>query len=585
MKNAVQEIIETIKEIQGFGEIITGTEKELEIVDHIIGELRNLGIDVSKIPVKVMSWQPIDATIRIGEKEIKATLQPYSLSYIIDGRLIYIRNMNSDINKIEPYESIALVELSTILDDYELQYYKLINAGALAIIFYDPYPNRRRRLVATGSLSYSFTPGSPLPIPILHVTRSEGIELLKNEGRRITIATRSKIDNNAIGYNIVATIPGRTSKRVILSAHHDHWFTGASDNIIGVATILEIAKHMVLEEIRYTLQIISFTAEESGAPGFTPWYWAHGSRVFVKEQEELGVLDDIIAVLNIDAVARGVLNINASGIEYQALLKSIAEKLGIEYKVGLDHPYYDSFSFSMKGIPSATLNTLENISDIYHTDKDTVEILDYSTVKNTFTLALETLRTLLKSSNPLKEYGYLTYASRIYRILEDKPVELKVRGYRLLEATRKALSEGRYDKLFKAYREINKGLIKPLFRGKYDEDIGGFETVLMPHLEIIEDMKKIRRIIELLRKNKISDALKALEEIPVQRIIPGEEKIISESLSRKIYAMLSANPVMSENIMTLLNSELNSLSMLLDYTVEYINIVLDNATDILIALD
>ncbi len=585
MDDVIQGIIETIKEMQSFGEIIAGSENESKIVDYIVNRFRDLGIDTNKVPLRVMSWQPIDSVIRIGEKEIRATLQPYSLSHTIEGKLVHVKDINNDVRKIEPYESIALIELSTILDDYELQYYKLIEAGALAIIFYDPYPGRRRRLVATGSLGYSFTPGPPLPVPILHVKRSEGIELSKSNGRNITVITRSKVDNNAIGYNIIATIPGRRDKRVILSAHHDHWFMGVSDNLIGIAMMLMIAERLVADRLRNTLQIISFTAEESGAPGFTPWYWAYGSRVFVKEQEELKGIDNIVAVLNIDAVARGVLSIDATGIEYQALLKNIADKLNIRYKAGLDHPYYDSFSFSMKGIPSATLNTLENISDIYHTDKDTIEILDYNTVRDTFILAMESLKTLLKSDNPLKEYGYLTYASEIYKTLESKPVELKVRGYRLLEATRKALSENRYDRLFKAYKKINRDLIKPLFRGKYDEDSGGFETVFMPYLEIMDDMEKTRRVIRLLKDNKIYDALKALEEIPVQRIIPGEEKVISESLSRKIYEMLSKNPIVVENMVTVLNNQLNSMGALLDSVVDYISAVLDSATNTLMSLD
>ncbi len=583
MNSFIERIMDTIRELQQFGEIITGTSEELKIVNYIIERFRDMGIDASKMPVKVMSWQPNEATIIVGEKTINATLQPYSPSFSVDGRLVYIKNLRHDLEKINPYESIALIELSTVLDDYELQYHKLIEAGSLAIIFYDPYPERKRRLVATGSLNYSFTPGVPLPIPILHVTRNEGLELLRYEGRRIFIKTRSYISDNATGYNIIATIYGRSDKRIILSAHHDHWLTGVSDNIIGVAMILELARYIIADEMRHTLQVISFTAEESGALGFAPWYWAHGSRVFVREQEELETLNNIVAVINIDAVARGVLNINATGIEYQALLKSIAAKLGIDYRLGFDHPYYDSFSFSMKGIPAVTLNTLDSISDIYHTDRDTIEILELNTIKSTFILALETLKRLLKSNNPFKEYGYLTYALKIHNELENTPIQLKIHGYRLLEATRKALAENMYEKLFNAYKELNKELIKPLFRGKYDEDSGGFETVLLPHLEVLNDMKNIRRAIMLLKEKRLSEALKILEQIPPQRIIPGEEKVISESLSRMLYSMLLINPSISDSIIILLENELKSLSASVDIAIDNIVNVLNRVTNMLIA--
>ncbi len=583
MEKVYEEIIRRIKEIYDYGEIITGTSNELKIVDYIVSEFREMGVDAQKTPLKVMSWQPIEATIRVGREEVEATLQPYSPTASIEGRLVHIRSIDRDLEKIRLYDAIVLIELSTVLDDYELQYYKLMEAGAQAIIFYDPYPNRRRRLVATGSLNYSYNPGKPLPIPILHVTREEGLRLVGRSNERIRITTKSRINHNAVGYNVIALVPGHSDKRIILSAHHDHWLAGVSDNIIGVALIIETTKYLLKEEIRNTLQIVSFTAEESGAPGFTPWYWAYGSRVFVREQEELGLIDNIIAVLNIDALARGILNINATGIEYQALIKSIADKLDIEYKAGLDHPYYDSFSFSSKGIPSATINTLDSITDIYHTDRDTVEVLEINTIHRAFTLTIETIKLLLKKENPLKEYGYLTYARKIYEKLEQTPIELKIRGYRLLEATRKALSENKYEKLFNAYKIINRELIKPLFRGKYDEDSGGFETILIPHIEVIEDMNKIRKTISLLEDNKIADALKTLENIPPQRIIPGEEIILTESLSRTIHKIIQRNPELKENMLEVLEEELNAKASLLEHILRKVSSILDKATNTLIA--
>ena len=75
--------------------------------------------------------------------------------------------------------------------------------------------------------------------------------------------------------NVVATLPGSSSKELIIGAHHDSYSSnlsaapGADDNATGTAAVLEMAR--VLKEMNYqpslTLRFITFAAEEAGLRG------------------------------------------------------------------------------------------------------------------------------------------------------------------------------------------------------------------------------------------------------------------------------------------------------------------------------
>lgn len=588
MNKEVQEIIDMVKELQKIGEVIAGSPQEKKIVEYITSTLRNTGIDVKRNPITVMNWMSIEAKIRIGEEEYIPTIQPYTPTSQVEGRIVHVGHglSRDELEKIEPYETIALVKLHENLDYYETQYTNIMDQGALAIIFYDPYPSRRRILVASGSIDYPYRPGKPLPIPVLHVTLEEGKHLLKKaeDKQRIEIETKTRVKHDAEGYNIIASIPGKhEDKQIILSAHHDHWFTGASDNLIGVAMILKLAEKLSSKHYQNTITIASFTAEESGAPAYTPWYWAYGSRKYVEELEQLNRLDEVVAVINIDAVARNPISINATGIELQSLLEVIARGLNIDYKVGYDHPYCDSYSFSATGIPATCINTLDNISDIYHTDLDTVEKLDPKTIEQTLKLVHTAVDHIASKTNPYETLGYLTYAYKLYEYLEKTtPPTTHIHAYRILEETRVAIREKRYKNLYEAFKELNKKLIKPVFRGTYEKDVGGFEIVLLPQLEVREDIKKINKAIELLDQDNIDEAIKVLEQIPRARIIPGIEYKINHTNVRELAERLKQNPRQKHNVKIILLEEKHTLIKLLEHYYNEITSVLALVADTLI---
>ncbi|MCB2196852.1 MAG: M20/M25/M40 family metallo-hydrolase [Bacteroidetes bacterium] len=87
-----------------------------------------------------------------------------------------------------------------------------------------------------------------------------------------TVKESLGLDTTTVQYNVVATIPGSTNKKIIICGHYDsfsygdpyHIAPGADDDASGIAACLESAR--VLSEINYfsehTIEIIAFAAEE-----------------------------------------------------------------------------------------------------------------------------------------------------------------------------------------------------------------------------------------------------------------------------------------------------------------------------------
>jgi Zn-dependent M28 family amino/carboxypeptidase len=92
--------------------------------------------------------------------------------------------------------------------------------------------------------------------------------------------------------NVIVELPGseRPDEIVLVSAHHDVWFTGADDNSSGVAVLLEVGRILSAIDHPRTIRIVSFDHEEVGLIGSLRYYRDHA-------QEEH------VAVVNMDAVS------------------------------------------------------------------------------------------------------------------------------------------------------------------------------------------------------------------------------------------------------------------------------------------
>ncbi|MFM2415320.1 MAG: hypothetical protein RL385_43 [Pseudomonadota bacterium] len=95
-----------------------------------------------------------------------------------------------------------------------------------------------------------------------------------------------------VSRNVYVDIEGSVApdQMVVLTAHHDAWFSGADDNSSGIAVLLEAARILKAAGPERTVRIVAFDLEELGLIGANRFVQAHGT-------------GNVVAVINLDAVA------------------------------------------------------------------------------------------------------------------------------------------------------------------------------------------------------------------------------------------------------------------------------------------
>lgn len=200
-------------------------------------------------------------------------------------------------------------------------------------------------------------------------------------------------------YNAIAEIPGTDKKDeiVMLGGHLDSWHsaTGATDNAIGCATMMEAAR--ILQAIgarpRRTIRVALWSGEEQGLLGSQAYVKEHfGS--FENPKPEFFKLS---AYFNIDSGTGRVRGASVFGPPEAAtiLRQTIApfEDLGVMGAIatkGRALGGSDNTSFSRAGLPGVSLgqDPIEYGSNTWHTNLDTFErIVEDDAKKSAITIA------------------------------------------------------------------------------------------------------------------------------------------------------------------------------------------------------
>jgi len=240
------------------------------------------------------------------------------------------------------------------------------------------------------------------------------------------VATRE-----VLNHNVVAEIPGKSKKRIVLSAHLDHLgigqgigddniFNGAIDNCSAVAAMMVAAK--ILKEYQknlyYTVTFLACNAEESGLLG---------SRHYVLNTNR----QNIIANINFESTPVWEKSLDFMGIgarfsTLEDILKRLSKQEGLVYSyfsMSNQGFYYrsDQFSFAKYNIPSIWISAGENDQsgkakypdfwkNTYHTVKDEYDpTWKLESMKQTIQLALLVVDYLNRTQTEPKWKRKLTF--------------------------------------------------------------------------------------------------------------------------------------------------------------------------------
>ena len=187
-------------------------------------------------------------------------------------------------------------------------------AGAVGVIAVSSGP--QRHFVSASPLWGAPTCAADLAllpaIPAVQVSRpdADALRALCGDGpRMVTLIAQTRMEWRQACMP-VADIPGREPNFLLIGAHLCTWAQGATDNVAGVALLLELARRFAqAPPPRYGLRLAWWTGHEQGAYAGSSWYAdAHWAELH----------DHAIAYLNVDIVG-------SSGAVVKAVRNTSAE--------------------------------------------------------------------------------------------------------------------------------------------------------------------------------------------------------------------------------------------------------------------
>jgi carboxypeptidase Q len=167
-----------------------------------------------------------------------------------------------------------------------------IKHGAAGIITINQVAGQ---VLMTGTASVT---GSLISIPAVNISKESGEEIrnwIKVDKNLHALVKMSNVSKKIKARNVIATLPGEKSEKVVIGGHLDSWdlATGAADNGLGSFTIMDIARtYKALKfKPRRTIEFVLFMGEEQGLLG---------SKHYIREAKRTKSLEKVQFMLNLD---------------------------------------------------------------------------------------------------------------------------------------------------------------------------------------------------------------------------------------------------------------------------------------------
>jgi Zn-dependent M28 family amino/carboxypeptidase len=223
----------------------------------------------------------------------------------------------------------------------------------------------------------------PSGTPALVKTRQYLLDQLKAAGIRtqeqpFTAATPA---GPVAMTNVIGTITGRRSDRIVLASHYDtkrapFKFVGANDGASSTAALLELGRALAKSQPEWTIELLFFDGEEA-----VNWDWAgtdntYGSRHYVQAAQKAGTLGTIKALVLLDMIGDRDLVIRRESYSTPWLVETIWSAAartghGSTFVTELTTVEDDHINFVRAGVPSVDVIDLDNPT--WHTAQDDLE--------------------------------------------------------------------------------------------------------------------------------------------------------------------------------------------------------------------
>ncbi|MDU4959530.1 MAG: M28 family peptidase [Sporomusaceae bacterium] len=232
---------------------LTGQPAAEQAGRYIIEQLTAYGIDCELYEFDGYFSDPLSGELRAGKPAARIDAKPRSFSANcpegISGTVIYDRHSRSRLTPLEEDAWFRQFQGKVVLSwNFYEDYVKKIEAyGAIGLIHIWGSGEEALHEETVGPVWGTPTPDSIgwLPaIPVLGIRQADGLRLIRQaEAGDLPVTLRSRVENHvAKAFLPVARIAGKTDEYVLVSGHYDSWHEGVTDNAVGNAVCLELAR-------------------------------------------------------------------------------------------------------------------------------------------------------------------------------------------------------------------------------------------------------------------------------------------------------------------------------------------------------
>ncbi|MGE4488478.1 MAG: M28 family metallopeptidase [Kiritimatiellales bacterium] len=197
--------------------------------------------------------------------------------------------------------------------------------------------------------------------------------------------------------NVVARIPGKTQRTIVLASHFDTKsgiskdFQGANDSGSSSGVLMELARILTKRAPYETSFMIAFLDGEECRTQYSPNDGLHGSRHLARQIYEAGGVKDIAAVIVLDMIGDKNLKVTVPRNSSREMTKELfyaAHELGVREYFGLGEGSIldDHVPFLLAGMPVIDVIDFEygsapGLNDYWHTPEDTLDKLSVKSLQ------------------------------------------------------------------------------------------------------------------------------------------------------------------------------------------------------------
>jgi Iap family predicted aminopeptidase len=397
------------------GHRLTGTENGNKAEEFVFNLFKKYGFtEVQFLPFEAISWIRMNVRTTINEEEIKTvSLAHTPVNADTTAEIIDLGSgLQSDFDKLSEKikNKIVLMNINTLASDsafmnlHRSEKTELaIKHGAAGVLFVNGVPGE---VLLTGTASVT---GELIDIPAVCMSLESGEKIRQRLAKGEKISARIEMNNYSnkiMARNVIATWQGteKGNEVIIIGGHLDSWdlATGAIDNGIGSFSIIDIARTFAKLKLttKRTIKFVMFMGEEEGLLG---------SKALIKKASELGGIDNIKYMINLDMTG------NANGFNLYgrdemlsftdsicSIIKSIDSTFASNNSSGAGL-HSDHQPFMLEGIPVMAPNSNMNkgVYNCYHSSCDHFELVEQNDMINNVRFVSMYLYSLANTENIL----------------------------------------------------------------------------------------------------------------------------------------------------------------------------------------